>query len=173
MTKLEIDYLLTHGAGRQAHSGSSLLAHFVATRDMLRSWDASSSVCLAGLFHSVYGTQSFDGLVGLAERENVRRVIGDEAEALAYLFCAMTPATLLPNLSRDGQPYLHDRFTGKWLFITRTELEALCNIAAANWLEQAPRIGFCDTDPALYASMVPLLLPGSRPQVEQALRGAT
>jgi hypothetical protein len=171
MIEPEIDYLLTHEAGLRAHSGSSLIAHLVATRDMLRSWDARRSVCLAGLFHSVYGTQSFDGFVGLAERGDVRRVIGDEAEALAYLFCAMTAATLLPNLGRDGQPYLHDRFTGKWVFITRTELEALCNIAAANWLEQAPRIGIREPDLAQYRTMVPFLLPRARPQVEQTLRG--
>ena len=89
---------------------------------------------------ALYGTQSFDGLIELKERPEVRQVIGEEAESLAYLFCAMTKITLLSNLDRIGLPYIHDRFSGKWLYITRQQCVDLCNITAANWLEQVPRV---------------------------------
>ena len=42
----------------------------------------------AGLFHSVYGTIYFMPEGGLVEnRQNVKDLIGEQAEEIAYLFC--------------------------------------------------------------------------------------
>ena len=42
----------------------------------------------AGLFHSVYGTVYFMPEGGLVEnRQNVKDLIGEQAEEIAYLFC--------------------------------------------------------------------------------------
>jgi hypothetical protein len=166
-----VAYLVGRQAALLEHSGATLLAHLLGTRGILESWGTRECVCLAGLFHSVYGTPSFDGLIGLEARPEVRRVIGDQAEALAYLFGAMTRATLLPNVGREGPPYVHDRLTGKWVFITREQVADLCHITAANWLEQVPRVAEVrDVTPGPFLRMAPLLLPRAWHEVEQALR---
>ena len=170
MINHETEYLTSHRAAHRDHSATSLLSHLIGTRNILEGWDARRSVCLAGMFHSVYGTQSFEGLLELKDRPDVRRVIGHEAEELAYLFCAMTKATLLHNIDRDGRPYIHDRFTGRWLFITQAELVDLCNITAANWLEQVPRIpDLRYINPDQFLRMLPLLLPKAQQEISGAL----
>src|SRR4051812_42647329 len=83
----EIQYLISHQAVSREHSGASLISHLAGTRDILKSWDARRCVWQAGMFHSVYGTQSFEGFIELRERPSVRRMIGEEAEALVCLFC--------------------------------------------------------------------------------------
>src|SRR5207302_1519611 len=112
-----------------------------------------------------------DGLLEMGTRPEVRRVVGEEAEALAYLFGAMTPATLLANVGRASRPYVHDRFTGKWVFITGEQVTDLCHILAANWLEQVPRVAeLRDVTPGPFLRMAPLLMPRAWFDVEQALR---
>src|SRR3546814_18378901 len=46
------------------------------------------TICLAGLFHSIYGTAHFrHATLPFSQRRVVKNLIGAEAEALAYLFC--------------------------------------------------------------------------------------
>jgi hypothetical protein len=47
-------------------------------------------VCHAGLFHSVYGTEGFQGFtLPLSERPAVRQIIGERAERVAFYNCVM------------------------------------------------------------------------------------
>jgi hypothetical protein len=164
-----LSFLLSLEAAGREHSNSSLLSHLTGTRRILEDWGARRAVALAGMFHSVYGTLSFGGLVDWGARPDVRRAIGDEAERLAYLFSAMTPVTLLHNVDRHGRPYIHDRFTGKWVFIDSTDVQDLCHIMAANWLEQFPRIPTVREPDREFLSMLHLLLPAARQAIEHAV----
>ena len=57
---------------------------------MLERWGFPEPVCLAGLFHSIYGTEGFQGLIlDLSERENVAEIIGERAEQAAFFNCVM------------------------------------------------------------------------------------
>ena len=51
--------LLTNATGGLGHIGTTLYAHLVGTARLLETWGRPLDVCLAGLCHSIYGTQSY------------------------------------------------------------------------------------------------------------------
>ena len=160
----KIEFLIAHGAGDKSHSNAELLSHLTGTRDLLASWGARPEVCDAGLFHSVYGTEAFESTLALQQRDRVASLIGQEAEVLAYLFCGMIKPTFLLNLDRTDRLYFCDRFTGKWIFPEHRQFADLCDIFAANWLEQRPRFPaeFQNADRAHFEKMLAWLLPKAR-----------
>jgi len=81
-------YLEEVGSQTILHSGRSLQQHLWGTYKLLKYRGADPEVCLAGLFHSIYGTSinSFDLPV---DRESVRARIGERAERLVWMFCAL------------------------------------------------------------------------------------
>jgi hypothetical protein len=91
------------------HSDRGLRDHLLGTRQLLVEWGARPSVCDAGLFHSVYGTEHYEPkAIPLSMRTDVRRLIGDEAESLAWLFCIMRRDTFNQNLARDRDLTVQD-----------------------------------------------------------------
>ena len=45
-------------------------------------------MCDAGLFHSIYGTEGFQGFtLPFDRRDDIRALIGDRAERLVWVFC--------------------------------------------------------------------------------------
>ena len=71
-------------------SSGTFLDHLTGTEDQLRAWGCDEAICCAGLFHSVFGTEGFQGFtLPLSERAAVRDVIGARAEHVAYLNCVM------------------------------------------------------------------------------------
>lgn len=81
------------GAERTRHGGGSrsLLDHLVGTWSLLRRANEREAVQLAGLFHSIYGTNIFRVATLRADdpahRAAVQTLIGEEAESLVFLFC--------------------------------------------------------------------------------------
>jgi len=72
------------------HSGRSLYKHLLGTYELLIEWDAPTNLCIAGLFHSIYGTMSFkSNILTLEVRGELQKLIGKEAEKLVYLYCIM------------------------------------------------------------------------------------
>jgi hypothetical protein len=95
--------LLLEELGVSDHShlaGRSRAEHLTATFEILADWGAPEEVTLAGLFHSVYGTDAFDHPSlppdGLS-RLRVRNAVGAAAERLAYMFCALEREIFLAN----------------------------------------------------------------------------
>ena len=77
------------GAGDFAHIDGSLLDHLNGTKHLLASWSASETLLDAGLYHAAYGTAGFsESLVSTFQREKITTIIGKEAEAIVYLYCA-------------------------------------------------------------------------------------
>ena len=54
-----VEYLKEIGCAEQKHSGRSLLHHLVGVSKLLSERGASDTLCIAGLFHSIYGTSHF------------------------------------------------------------------------------------------------------------------
>lgn len=128
------------GISAVAHGQSSLIAHLQGTCEILQGWECGHSVCLAGLCHSIYGTESFSLTpVSLENRTYVRSLIGREAEGLAYLFGAHVKESLWRNLDRGSGFNIEDRFTRKIVALSEGELADLLTLTLANWLEQRPR----------------------------------
>ena len=80
-----LHFLDAIGANDVTHSGRTLLTHLIGTYRLLRARGTDADVCLAGLYHSVYGTSHMRCALPV-DRARVRKRIGERAEHLAWLF---------------------------------------------------------------------------------------
>ncbi len=164
-TQHALDLLEEIGAEDIDHPRGTLSEHLRGTYDVLVGWGCERDVCLAGLSHSVYGTDIFETVtVAPDARDKVVEAIGADAERLAYLYCALARESLYDNLSSGGPPYgVRSRHDGAELLLSRDEYAGLLTIDLANRLEQLPhsrpsREQFVD-DRARYLAAIPLLPP--------------
>ena len=126
------------GAGEFEHINGSLAAHLRGTEKMLREWGASESLCTAGLYHAVYGTDGYDpALASLAGRGVIAKIIGAEAEALVYLYGACDRTVFYPRIGTEAQLVFADRFSNGEYDIPAGQLSQLCELIVANELELA------------------------------------
>lgn len=125
------------------HTERGLLDHLLGTHQLLVDWGARPAVCDAGLFHSVYGTEHYEPTaIPLSMRTEVRQLIGDDAELLAWLFCIMRRETFDQNLGRDGEFSVQQRLTGERLPLSTTQFHDLVTMTFANTLEAFPRLSW-------------------------------
>ncbi len=117
-----------------------LFDHLLCTRRLLVEWEARPALCDAGLFHSVYSTEHYElKAIPLSMRDEVRQLIGDEAESLVWLFCMMRRKTFDQNLRRDQNLSVQHRLTGEWIPLTKAQFQDLITMTFANCLEAFPR----------------------------------
>lgn len=135
------NFLLGEGVEQIGHTGKSYLAHLVGVYKLMETQGCTEEICRAGMFHSIYGTQRFQGFkLPLERRSEVRTLIGERAERLAYLNCAMDRSTLDRAVPQTGDRYvITDRLTGEEVFLSREDFDDLCRIHFYDWLEQVPR----------------------------------
>jgi hypothetical protein len=130
-------YLDQIGVAGVPHTRHSLMAHLTGTYEQLALLNLPEHVVVAGLFHSVYGTEGFPHpAVPLARRDEIRALIGDEAERLAYRYCALSFASLQQSVE-EGRPVLEDRFEGGPMPLTKPEFEELLWVKLADAIAQA------------------------------------
>jgi hypothetical protein len=126
------------GAGEFEHLNGSLATHLRGTEALLRSWGASESLCVAGLYHAVYGTDGYNpALSTLAGRSGISELIGVEAEKLAYLYGACNRKVFYPRIGTESQLMFADRFNNSEHAIEPAQLAQLCELILANELEIA------------------------------------
>jgi hypothetical protein len=135
------DFLVGLGVEDVKHSNKSYLAHLIGVYRLMESHGCSEEACRAGMFHSVYGTQRFQGFtLPLERRGEVRELIGERAEHLAYVNCAMDRATFDRAVEQTAGPYLiRDRITGQTVELSAADFDDLCRVHLYDWLEQVPR----------------------------------
>lgn len=154
--KERIAYLRQLGIEDLVHTGSkSYLGHLVAVSRDLERWGCDEAVFLAGLFHSIYGTERFRRFqLPLKHRAEVRGLIGERAEQLAYWNCAMDRTSFDRAVERQVGPYpIVDRITGDSVELTEWDLLDLCRVHLCDWLEQVPRAKNWDYRRAAYRAM--------------------
>lgn len=123
------------GAADIAHPGGTLLAHLQRVYDQLGTWGARPALRLAGLGHAFYGTDGFPtALLPLERRSELASAIGDEAEALVYLYASCDRKATYPRLTDTAAPF-HDRFTGTTSVPERRLREDFAELTAANELD--------------------------------------
>ena len=90
----------------------------------------NEELCRAGMFHSIYGTEKFQGFaLPLERRPEVRALIGERAERLAYLNCAMDRASFDRAVAQAAGPYrIVDRLTGAEVELSAGDFDDLCRI---------------------------------------------
>jgi hypothetical protein len=135
------DFLVGMGVAEIPHTHKSYLGHLIAVCRYLESQGFAQDVCLAGMFHSIYGTELFQGFkLPLERRGEVRDLIGERAERIAYLNCAMDRASFDRAVEQDTEPYrIVDRITGEEVAVTRDDFDGLCQVHLFDFLEQVPR----------------------------------
>jgi hypothetical protein len=144
--------LRASGAAGVAHPGGTLLAHLQRVRDRLAAWGARPALCLAGLSHAFYGTDGFPtALLAPTRRAELAAVIGQEAEAIVYLYASCDRAATYPALARPDGAF-HDRFTGRSHTPGPRLRRDFAELSAANELDIA------DMDPAFRERWGPELL---------------
>lgn len=135
--------LKDHGADSKPHSGRMLLDHLVGTCKLLQQWGCRSALCLAGLYHSVYGTEEFDRpTVNLEDRQKVREQIGQEAEELAWIFCVLDRTTFLPFDPSTLGYAVRNRHNRQLIPVSPEQWQDLVDLTFANTLENMPRLGW-------------------------------
>ena len=167
----QIAFLRSRDAAMQPHSFSDLLQHLVGTRAILQSWQAAPVLCTAGLFHSVYGTESFPvASVDPAEREVVRNMIGTESEEIVYLFSVMTRESFEANLGCKSAYSIQNRLSMERVEISPHLFRQLCNLSAANWLEQLDRLpkAFQEFGRERYRRVLKFALPAAAKALREA-----
>jgi hypothetical protein len=139
--KAMTDFLIRVGVETIAHTKKSYLAHLIAVYRFMEVRGCGEELCRAGMFHSIYGTEKFQGFkLPLDRRSEVRALIGERAERLAYLNCAMDRASFDRAADKTEGPYdIVDRIIGETVTLSADAFDNLCRIHLYDWLEQVPR----------------------------------
>ena len=163
------DFLVEMGVEQVPHTDKSYLAHLIAVYRLLESQGYPQDVCRAGMFHSIYGTEKFQGFtLPFDRRDEIRALIGDRAERLAYLNCAMDRPSFDRALSQPAAPYRFlDRITGESVELSRADFDDLCRVHLFDWLEQVPRSQEWDYRRAAYRKMAERLGPAAEEDYER------
>src|SRR6266852_4114551 len=131
------DFLVGLNAEKVAHSDKSYMAHLIGVYRIMASRDCTEEVCRAGMFHSIYGTELFQSFkLPLDRRPEVCALIGERAERLAYVNCAMDRASFDRAGEQSAGPYrIVDRLTGEPVELSPVDFDDLCRVHLYDWLE--------------------------------------
>ena len=73
------DFLVGVGVEQVPHTHKSYLAHLIGVYRLMEACGCTEELCRAGMFHSIYGTERFQGFtLPLERRGDVRALIGEE-----------------------------------------------------------------------------------------------
>jgi hypothetical protein len=99
-----------------------------------------------GLFHSIYGTELFQRFtLPLDRRHEVQQLIGERAERIAWLNCAIDRRHFDREILKPAGPYeLLDRFSGRMVAVSDADFHDLCVVHLCDWLEQVGRANAWD-----------------------------
>ncbi len=135
------DFVLELGGDKVRHTEKTYLAHLIGVYRDMEAGGCMDEVCRAGMFHSIYGTERFQRFaLPLQRRADVRALIGERAERLAYLNCVMDRASFDKAFLTGSAPYrILDRITGQETEVSEEDFTDLCKVHLYDWLEQVPR----------------------------------
>ncbi|KAL3906075.1 MAG: hypothetical protein SGILL_009420 [Bacillariaceae sp.] len=149
------NYVNEHVPAVLDHTGSTAFdEHLKGVQSVLRYWNAPIHLTHAGLFHSIYGTEGFQGFsLPLSERPAIQKLIGDKAERLCFVFCMVDRSTVDETVfawkeSSDVKNEKQDAAAIYYTFRARPELGRFditltkeewidfIELTLADWLEQ-------------------------------------
>ncbi|MGW6258068.1 DUF6817 domain-containing protein [Streptomyces sp. NPDC055085] len=141
------DDLIRLGLHKIAHQDETLLDHMFRACDILQDMKAPDHVCLAILFHGVYGTEGLhnDNVESIPEdkRVEVRAVVGPLVEEMIYNFSVMNYTSLgksFRNMLRpNGKPEMKDRRTGVEIPMDAEKFEDLLRMKLGDVLAHMPQ----------------------------------
>ncbi|MEZ4868292.1 MAG: hypothetical protein R3C14_43590 [Caldilineaceae bacterium] len=149
------DYLVALGTADIGHTEKTYLAHAIGVYTDMDAWGGSDDLCYAALFHSIYGTQQFQGFtLPLEKRPELQALIGDYAEKIAFVNCFMDRATLDAQVREVKESYpIRNRVTGETMLLTKDEYDDLVCLHLCDLLEQVERSNAWNARRAAYRGM--------------------
>ncbi|PYS65856.1 MAG: hypothetical protein DMF76_01850 [Acidobacteria bacterium] len=133
-----IAFLKTRSAEQIAHVNGTLLAHLEGTCALLLGWGNPIDLCLAGLCHTIYGTDGFPvQLLDISQRWELKRMIGPQAEEFVYFYASCDRSYLYPQIKITSPIQFRDRFTGSIFVPDDSLLKSFLELTFANELELA------------------------------------
>ena len=134
-----------HVPAALAHNGEEAFDnHLVGVQSVLRSWGASTTLTHAALFHSIYGTEGFQGFkLPLSQRAEIAQLIGTEAERLAWIFCMVDRVSVDATVfARAPASFRARPELGAFEIALESEREwrDFVTLTLADWLEQVPHV---------------------------------
>lgn len=131
------------------HTGTaSFDEHLKGVQAILRHWRSPLHLTNAGLFHSIYGTEGFQGFaLPLSERSTIKDLIGVKAEKLAFVFCMVDRSTVDETVfDWNKEDMASNTFSynfrsrpelGRFrITLTKEEWLDFLELSLADWLEQ-------------------------------------
>ncbi|MEM7536546.1 MAG: DUF6817 domain-containing protein [Chloroflexota bacterium] len=149
------NYFIEIGAEDIAHTEKTYLAHAIGVYNDMRVWTDDPAMAEAALFHSIYGTQQFQGFkLPLERRDELKSMIGERAEKLAFLNCFMLRETLDAQLTQQKETYtIANRETMEPIELTKEEYDDLVCLHLCDLLEQVERSSAWDMRRSAYRQM--------------------
>jgi hypothetical protein len=119
------------------HTGQNYGNHLRGTYSLLQTKGYDEEMCLAGFFHSIYGTEENQIAIPVSERESLKQLIGTWAENISWLHCVVSRSSLYKAISDLG-PCLN-RMDDQVIEISPSDFRALSIIHFYEWIEQSSR----------------------------------
>ena len=142
-----VQFLTNLGTESIGHSGDKkYLAHLVSVFNDVRSWGGSQYLARSGMFHSIYGTQLFQGFtLPVERRDELKALIGEDAEWIAFLNCFVHREPFDQAIIDGSTDYVvHNRETGESYQLTEQNWKDLIFLHLCDWLEQIERLHWWD-----------------------------
>jgi hypothetical protein len=112
----------------------NIYGHLEGVYRVLKSWRADDDLAVAGLFHAIYLTDFFEcNQPDQNNRSQIRAVIGDVAEELAYWYCVMDRIEFVTQV-HDNR--FTDSYSGSVVALSKEEDRKLVELIWANAIEQ-------------------------------------
>jgi len=164
-----VDYFHALATEDVAHTEGTYMGHcFTVYRDM-KKWGFDEELARAGLFHSIYGTGLFQRFkLEVEKREEVRELIGERAERLAYLNCSIIYDEFDEEFARGGETFrMTSRLTGEPIELNSEELDDLLRVHLVDRLEQIPRSKAFDWRKDVFREMANRLGPEAQAEFDR------
>jgi (p)ppGpp synthase/HD superfamily hydrolase len=87
------------------HSGKSFFSHLYNTFYILKKMNLDEDTCLAGMYHSIYGTEYFK-IDKQVQKDEVIKTIGQKANKLVEYFCTENRNDFILNGKIEDQDRL-------------------------------------------------------------------
>lgn len=159
------------GANTIPHSNRHLIDHLIGTWAILQRWRCDLDVCVAGLFHSVFGTRAFPrALVNDESMDLIRDAIGERPFALVRFFKLLNPHSLA-GLVRHEEQVVDGSRTVR---LTTSDVQDLVSLHWANAVEQLPFVEHTSEQiealKSFYGETVGLLPQSARDEIRAKIR---
>lgn len=80
-----VNFLYSKNCHNIKHSHSNFFNHSIGTFNILKKWKQSEDLCVAGMFHNIYGNKYFNPNLNVS-REEITKLIGKTAENLVFKY---------------------------------------------------------------------------------------